>query len=525
MKNSILLTISVLIGNFSIAQNTKPLVSITNVAVDEVAEKVVITYNLSDVNNDNCDVWLKVSRDDGEFFELISATDLTGQVGENTAPGNGKVLEWNYQSISGNIYDTKLRLFASNSQSIGIQQMVDQVDETKLFQTLQYIEGVRHFSSGAVHLNRVRDSIQTIFNRFGLHTETHQFTFSNQTGINILGRKQGLKDEAITFIVDAHYDGVFNSPAADDNGTGVAGMLEILRILSQYDFEHSIRFIGFDFEESGLIGSQRYVQNGIKPYEDIQGVLNFEMIGYYTDEPNTQTLPNGFELLFPTQVQTIADNEFRGDFLVVCGNVNSQSLVTSFVNASSTYVPDLKLINLVVPGNGLIAPDLRRSDHAPFWDAGKKALMLTDGADTRNFNYHTPGDTIGTLNFDFMQKVVKATLATVAELAKPISAGFDEFDLGPLSVHNHDHKFPAIVELLPNPSNGQLFLKINAHKKIRIKMQIFDLSGKVVWSDLSNFPFGESTYTLNINELKSGNYILLLSDGENTLSKSLVLNK
>lgn len=91
-----------------------------------------------------------------------------------------------------------------------------------------------------------------------------------ESGQNILGRKAGLKEENTTYLIDAHYDGVATAPAADDNGSGVAGILEAVRILSKYNFEHSLRFIGFDFEELGLVGSQRYVQNGIKPYDSIR---------------------------------------------------------------------------------------------------------------------------------------------------------------------------------------------------------------------------------------------------------------
>lgn len=129
--------------------------------------------------------------------------------------------------------------------------------------------------------------------------------------------------------MDAHYDGVLNAPAADDNGSGVAGMLEALRILANYNFEHSLNFIGFDFEESGLIGSQRYVQNGIKSFEDIQGVLNFEMIGYYTDSVYTQTTPAGFDSLFPQAYQSLQLDSFRGNTLIACGNTTSAHYLRS----------------------------------------------------------------------------------------------------------------------------------------------------------------------------------------------------
>ena len=89
------------------------------------------------------------------------------------------------------------------------------------------------------------------------------------------------------------------APGADDNGTAIAGMLEAMRILSGFSFRNSLRFIGFDLEEPGLKGSIRYVSSSIPDYEEIGGVLNMEMIGYTCEEPNCQTVPFGFNLLFP----------------------------------------------------------------------------------------------------------------------------------------------------------------------------------------------------------------------------------
>src|SRR5690606_18944380 len=187
---------------------------------------------------------------------------------------------------------------------------------------------------------------------------------------NILGRHVGAIDPIKTFIVDGHYDAVAGTPGADDNGTAVAATLEIARILSQFHFRNSLRFIGFSFEEQGVIGSQQYVQSGMPVWEEVHGVLNMEMIGYYSDQPNSQTTPDGFELLFPAAYAELQTNEFRGDFLTVVGNTASDPLNNAFVAAVAQYVPQLKRIPLSVPGNGQIAPDLRRSDHAPFWDSG-----------------------------------------------------------------------------------------------------------------------------------------------------------
>lgn len=523
MLQKSLFIVSLLALSTSFAQNTPPSVSIQGVIIDEVLQQITITYNLADAENQNCDVWLKASNDGGIFYSIIDAADVSGDVGAAITPAINKSIVWNYSGFTSTIFDTKFRIYASDNEAVDIQSMVDQVDSNSLINYLTYIEGIRHFSAAPAHLNEVRDSIETNFVRYGLETSLQTFSYGGQTGINIKGRKAGMKDEAITFIIDGHYDGVANSPAADDNGSAVAGVLEALRVLSQYDFEHTIQFIGFDFEESGLIGSQRYIQSGIQPYESIQGVLNFEMIGYYSEDPNSQSLPAGFELLFPQAVADIQADNNRGNFLVVCGNATSNPLITSFLDASALYVPNLRAISLQVPGNGTIAPDLRRSDHAPFWDSGRKALMLTDGADTRNLNYHTPADTMGTLNFNFMTNVVKATLGTLAELAIPISSGYDSYDLTILAVDNHNHDLANSIQLFPNPTNGNFTLKMHADENAKQRMDVYDLSGKVVETIVLNVPQGESTHKLDLTKLKKGGYILVFESKEGKVSKSLII--
>lgn len=526
MKSFLFLTC--LVGFFSaFSQNTKPVVSIQNVSVDQTQQKVNIAYQLTDAQNQSCDIWLKISTDGGSFYQQIAASALTGDVGSSIAPGTSKSIVWDYSAQTGNIFNTKIKLYASDNQPVSIADMVSEVDSNSLRSNLEYVEGSRSVATtpGLAHLNEVRDSIQANFTRDGLTLDIQNFTYNTKAGLNILGRKPGAKDEAITYIMDAHYDGVSIAPAADDNASGVVGVLEAAKILSQYDFEHSIRFIGFDFEESGLIGSQKYVQSGIKAYEDIQGVLNYEMIGYYDNSPNSQSIPNGFGTLFPQTTQAIVNDSSRGNFLFVCGNTASSALSTSFINYVTQYVPTLKAYKADVPGTGTIAPDLRRSDHAPFWDTGKKALMLTDGADFRNPNYHTAGDSIGTLNFTFMSNVVKATLATIAELAVPISAGYDGFDLATLSSIDHNHRFPAKVEVYPNPSNGKLNLKVTAENVLKTRIEIFDLNGKIVWSKITDFVKGDNLQTFQLNDLAAGNYMMVLTSEDHTFSQGIVLSK
>ncbi|HKL02449.1 MAG TPA: M20/M25/M40 family metallo-hydrolase [Cryomorphaceae bacterium] len=516
-----------LLSAAAMAQNTVPLINITSLSIDEVAQELTINYQLSDADGDACEVWLKYSEDGANYFEVIPGLSVSGDAGDGIEPGDALTAVWNYEGITAGIGNVHIQIWGSDGQEVSIADMVNQVDASELLSTLQTVEGERHYTAAPTHLADVRTFIFDAFADAGLQTENHDFIYADTEMANILGRKPGARDESITYIIDGHFDGVPNSPGADDNGSAVAGVLEALRILSQYNFEHSIRFIGFDAEELGLRGSQRYVQNAIEPFEEINGVLNFEMIGYYSDEPNSQSLPVGFELLFPDAAQEISDDDNRGNFLTVVGNVDSNPLISAYIEASETYVPELRLISIAVPGTGTIAPDLRRSDHSRFWDAGMQALMLTDGSEFRNFNYHTPGDVIATLDFGFMENVVKATVAAAAQLAVPISASHDQADLSDvLSVHDHSHKFPAELNIFPNPSNGILTLEVSqVPHAFRARLEVFAINGQRQHREIVHFSSGSNTATINLQNLPAGAYILHLNASDGVASAGFIIEK
>ncbi len=431
------------------AQNQVPVISNFNASAG--GGQVNITYDLSDAENNPCDVSLLVSSNGGQTY-LSKAGTITGDVGTGIVPGTGKQITWNYDTVS-NIFAYSLRLVADDKQLPDIQDIVDAVDSNRLRSNLEFVSGIRHYTANPAHLEEVKDSIWNSFVSAGLNTYTQDFTKSGYLGQNVIGRKAGLGKEDSTYIIDAHFDSVSDAPGADDNGSGVVGFLEALRVLAPYNFAKTIRFIGFDFEETvgiaGLEGSIRYTQSGIPSWEKIQGVANFEMIGYYSNVPNSQQVPTGFNFIYPAEYATLQADSFRGNFIVNAGDEESEGFMLAYKNLAATHVPALKVTSLKLVANGLIAPDFRRSDHAPFWDLNVPALLLTDGANFRNHNYHSPADSIGTLNFTFMSNVVKAAVATVATLAEIQHSSFSDFSLSQLSVPTNNPDCQA--ELSPVP--------------------------------------------------------------------------
>ena len=205
-------------------------------------------------------------------------------------------------------------------------------------------------------------------------------------------------------LVGAHFDAHYMG--ADDNSTGVAGVLELARVLSQYRFERTLRFVGFDLEELGDVGSGHYVDT--MGSEKLTGALIFDCIGYYDTRPGSQmTIPG---LPSPT----------TGDFLAIIGNDDSLDMATD-LHQLNERLRLMNLVSIIAPGNGTsvvpISATLMRSDNAPFWYKGHRALFLTDTANFRNPNYHQASDTLDTLSPELFRRAVQVSAAGLATWA------------------------------------------------------------------------------------------------------------
>ncbi len=268
------------------------------------------------------------------------------------------------------------------------------------------IEGARHAlgtEAERTKLGEVAEYVQSQMGALGLSVQEDSVTYSGQTFPNIIGTLPGTACPDASIIVGAHYDAGEGATGADDNASGVAAVLEIARLLSARSFQPSIQFVGFSFEEDGLIGSKQMATHAGTTHTRIAGVLVLDMIAYTCDEPGCQTYPPG------------SSGPSVGDFVSVTGNTASAPLLQTFTTASASAVPALPVSPLEVPANG--DHDTRGSDHSPFWDWGYEALAIDDTANFRNPNYHTPSDTLSTLDLNFAADVANATLAAVVAAA------------------------------------------------------------------------------------------------------------
>jgi Zn-dependent M28 family amino/carboxypeptidase len=244
----------------------------------------------------------------------------------------------------------------------------------------------------------------------GLPVESRPFDFRGRTYENIVAVKPGRDPDRPRVLVGAHYDTVRGTPGADDNASGVAGMLEVARLLRDTPLDAAVELVAFNLEElqtyTYRVGSRRHAAAARSAGVRYAGTLVLEMLGYV--DRNRPLVPL---LLFWKRIPR------QATFIAATGNWRSGNLLRTFAAAARAAVPDLPVVTFRSPFGGWLVPHTRLSDNASFWDAGYPSLMITDTAFLRNPHYHRRSDTADTLDFTFMAHVVDAVTATVIRLA------------------------------------------------------------------------------------------------------------
>ncbi|WP_341737317.1 M20/M25/M40 family metallo-hydrolase [Microcoleus sp. CAWBG640] len=214
--------------------------------------------------------------------------------------------------------------------------------------------------------------------------------------------KGGKQEKPI--VIGAHYDTVPGTPGADDNATGVAVLLELARAIALQPLKYPVKLVAFDMEESGYFGSKDYADKLKAQKQSLRLMISLEMLGYCNHNPNSQKYPTGLKYFYPNS----------GNFIALIGNLRT---VPDLINLSDKIRKSGQLCEwLPVPNRGLIVPDTRRSDHAPFWDNGYPAIMVTDTANMRNPHYHQASDRIETLDLDFLAGVCGGLIEAIRHL-------------------------------------------------------------------------------------------------------------
>ena len=246
--------------------------------------------------------------------------------------------------------------------------------------------------------------IRSHFAKFG-EVLIHEFEVNGNIHQNLI-LQIAAKDrkQRSPLIIGAHYDTVAGCVGADDNGSGVAVLLELAEYFSANPIKYPIQLIAFDMEEYGLLGSAAYADKIKQENQKIRLMISLEMLGYCDRTPNSQRYPAGLDKFYPN----------TGDFIGLIGSIPT---IPDLIHLQHHMKSVVSCEWLPAGWRGLAIPDTRRSDHAPFWDAGYKALMVTDTANMRNPHYHKSSDQLETLDLEFLTQVCRGLITGVANLS------------------------------------------------------------------------------------------------------------
>lgn len=249
---------------------------------------------------------------------------------------------------------------------------------------------------------------RTDFRRNAYAASEHPYSLQGHEVSNLEAILPGSGSENESVIVGAHYDSVSGTVGADDNGTGVAAVLELARMLQGSKLRKSVRFVLFVNEEppyfqTDTMGSLVYARQLRRDNVAVSAMISLEMLGYYSDSPASQKYPALLGMFYPG----------RGNFIGFVGESNSPDLVRRAVRRFRETTS--------FPSEGVAAPaewpGVGWSDHWSFWQANYPAIMITDTALFRNPYYHTPRDTADKLDFEKMARVVEGVRGVVDALA------------------------------------------------------------------------------------------------------------
>lgn len=264
-------------------------------------------------------------------------------------------------------------------------------------------------------LNAAADFIEDSFSRAGLRTRRDSYGTGGKPCHNIEAEIPGDRPEII--VIGAHYDSVFGSPGANDNGSGAAAVLALAKRFAAGKTEgrpsrrapnKTLRFVAFVNEEppyflSGEMGSQVYARRCKERGDKISAMISLETIAYFSDAPHSQTYPSpGLGLFYPKV----------GNFIGFVSNVQSRGLLRRVITLFRKHAK--------IPSEGAslpaFIPGVSWSDQWSFWQHGYPAIMVTDTAPFRYPHYHSSEDTPDKLDYDRFTLVVSGMEKVIQEL-------------------------------------------------------------------------------------------------------------
>jgi hypothetical protein len=255
-------------------------------------------------------------------------------------------------------------------------------------------------------LDRTAEYIRSVFAQYADSVFIQEYTVKGRVYKNVIG-SFGTKN-AKRVIVGAHYDVSGDQQGADDNASGVVGLLELARMLKGQQLDHRVDLVAYSLEEPPYfdtehMGSYVHAKSLADGKVDVYGMISLEMIGYFKDEKKSQSYPIGLLSLFYGN---------RGNYITLVKRFGAGKFarqVCKHYKAAKT----IRTKKFSGP-RSLVGIDL--SDHLNYWLFGFSALMITDTSFYRNPNYHESTDTMDTLDIGRMAKVINGVFKTLIAL-------------------------------------------------------------------------------------------------------------
>lgn len=303
-----------------------------------------------------------------------------------------------------------IRMSGRNTSTAAALNDAERVLRAELVADVQALAGdigERNTNTPA-QLNAAANFIETSLSRAVLVPRRDSYELRGQACHNIEFEIRGTRPEIL--VVGAHYDSVFGSPGANDNASGVAGLLALARRFAGKPCGQTLRFVAFVNEEPPYfqteeMGSLVYAKRCKARDDKITAMISLETIGYFSDAPRSQVYPSpGLGLFYPT----------IGNFIGFVGNVPSRALVRRAVR----LFRDQKKIPAEGAALPSFVPGVGWSDQWSFWQCGYPAIMVTDTAPFRYPYYHMSSDTPAKLDYDRFALVVSGMEGVIKELAK-----------------------------------------------------------------------------------------------------------
>lgn len=257
-------------------------------------------------------------------------------------------------------------------------------------------------------LERASAYIHCELNALGMNAEYQEFDVDGRQYRNVIASYNTSKKERL--IVGAHYDVCGDQPGADDNASGVAGLLETARMMKEHapKLDYRVDFVAYCLEEppyftTDNMGSAVHARYLHSKNIKVRAMICYEMIGYFSDEPHSQNFPDEtYRSRYPN----------AGNFVIVVGRTGEEELIKK-VKQQMNAASQIDVQTIILPSDHPLAG---LSDHRSYWKYGYQAVMIDDTSFLRNPHYHEQTDTIDTLDFDKMAEVVTGTYNAVISL-------------------------------------------------------------------------------------------------------------